>query len=552
MKRIFLAIHQLPVGWIAFALGLVIFTMTRLLPGADWELPPSAQARLDEAYIQVLQEDLLSYSLLDGEDMAHRQTRGAHVLPQTLRALLGLVTGDAGRAGVWLSLVAVLATLAGGYTLCHRILPLRGYCVITVIALAGVGSLQFAIRPDASAALGMALVIWGYAFFLAGLDREMPMRAFLSAFFFGLASYIRLELGFIWVLLALYLLILNLFPTQMKRDKMPLCAMALGGLLIVALMMWPLIHVNMKIAQTPVLPGPDAEMIFGAPVPEGYAGPSFIGRLLLGFRILLFDPIGLGMLAGLLWPVGMVISLITHRHKAVPVFWLPMMFFLVALLTLCSLITGLDSYLECLQIIAPLLLPFSVLAVVYPFFRWMQEQPRSFVESRKAWAMAVLVVYLMVQLPHVFRQLLDLTHTARLQEKSERQLVELIQAHENLPTDVPVLTDMPGVLLQAGWKPDCVLGVGGETDWEVQQVRMMNGALDPARLAGYLEKRRVQFLHFSDPDRANDLLNRIQESLEGTSVKEVAVLSGFDRELMGYLENRHQMLQVTYGPSATP
>jgi len=261
---------------------------------------------------------------------------------------------------------------------------------------------------------------------------------------------------------------LALCPTEAIENHMPLGASALGGIFIVDLMRWPLIQVNRKIAQTPILPGPDAEMIFGAPAPDGYSGPSFVGRLFLGFRILLLDPVGLGMLAGLLWPVGMVISLLSHRHKTVPFFWLPMMFFLVALMTFCSLITGLDSYLECLQIIAPLLLPFSVLAVVYPFFRWLQEQPRSFMESRKAWAMAVLAVYLMVQLPHVFRQMLDLTHAARLREKSERQLVELIKTHETLSPDVPVLTDMPGVLLQAGWRPDCVIGVVGETDWEVQ------------------------------------------------------------------------------------
>ncbi|GEM_PF-1307188 len=552
MQRILRALHQLPIGWIAFALGLFIFTMTRLLPGADWQLPPTAQARLDEAYIEVLQEDMLSYSLLENEAFVHRQTRGAHILPQMLRALLGMVIGDSTRAGIWLSMMAVLATLAGGYTLCHRILPLRGYCLITVIALAGVGSLQFAIRPDASVALGMALVIWGYAFFLAALDREMPMRAFLSAIFFGLAGYIRLELGLIWLLLAGYMLCLAVFPSQAKQNKTPLGAMALGGIFIVALMLWPLIHVNMKIAQTPILPGPDAEMIFGAPAPDGYSGPSFLGRLFLGFRVLLLDPVGLGMLAGLLWPAGMVISLLTHRHKAVPCFWLPTMFFLVALMTFCSLITGLDSYLECLQIISPLLLPFSVLAVVYPFFRWMQEEPRSFSDSRKAWAMAVLAVYLMVQLPHVFRQMLDLTHAARLREKTERQLVELIQGHENLPTDAVVLTDMPGVLLQAGWKADCVLGVGGETDWEVQQFRMMNGALNPRKLPDYLVRRKVQFVHFSDAERANALLREIQAVLPGSIVQEVAVLTGFDRELFGYLENRHQMLRITYDPSVTP
>jgi len=81
---------------------------------------------------------------------------------------------------------------------------------------------------------------------------------------------------------------------------------------------------------------------------------------------------------------------------------------------------------------------------------------------------------------------------------------------------------------------------------------MINGALNPEKLPDYLVKRKVQLMHFSNPERANDLLLDIQTSLPESSIQEVALLPGFDRELFGYLENRHQMLRITYDSSVNP
>jgi hypothetical protein len=321
--------------------------------------------------------------------------------------------------------------------------------------------------------------------------------------------------------------------------------MALGGLLLVALMLWPMVHLNMKIAGSPILPGPDADLILGAPVEAGTRGPSFIGRLMLGYRILLLDPVGLGMLAGLVWPVGMVISLLTHRHKAVPCFWLPFLFLMMILLTVSSFVTGEDSYVECLQMIAPVLLPFSALAVVYPFFRWMQQEPRTLMQSRKVWGLALLIVYMMVQLPHVFRELLDLTSAARLDEMRKLQLVELFRTYEGISAEEPILTDLPGVLLQAGWKQEGVIGVGGETDHWIQHHRYSNGNLDPRpdELPKYLVSRNVRYLHLSRPEGVAELTSALEQD---PSILSVRPVPGFSRVLPGFGESRHQLFEISY------
>jgi hypothetical protein len=507
IERFFRMFHQIPMAWTAFAIAMLLFGLTRMIPGSNWLLPDNNQSRLDLAYIEALQADIGTYSVL-GED--HQQTMGAHVLPQYLRAVLSLVAHDANRAGVWLSLVGVLASLGGMYSLSRRILPLRGFCIITMVAMAGVGSLHYAVGPDPSISLGMAFILWGFAFFASALDREYPHRALIAAVFFGLAGYIRIELSLLQIPLSLYLFLLAIFPSLPQKRRMPLGGMAVGSLLIVVLMLWPLIHNNMLIAKSPILPGPDARMILGAQFNPSSSSLPIISRIVFGFKTLLLNPIGPGIFAGLLWPLGMGISLVTHRDKSIPLFWLPMVFVSVTLLTMMSFMTGLQSYQECLQIITPILLPFSVLPIIFVVFRWFQSKPRGFMESRKVWLLVALGVYLMVQIPHAFRKALNLNGTER---DSAVDLIEGFNGQDKALLEASILTDMPDVLLAAG-KTD-VYGLGGETDWEVMSSKYSDGSLFDQKLLNYIATHRIGLLHFSDVNQEALVLRMQQLIKEG-------------------------------------
>lgn len=497
MNRFFTPFSRLPLSWIAFGLGVLVFIFTRLLPGADWRLPTDEQALLDVAYIENLREGLGSYSLI-GED--HRQTYGPHVLPQYARALLAGVAGGPDRAGIWLSLVGVFGVLSGVYALSRRILPVRGYCLIGMIALAGGGATHYAVDPDPSVALGMGLVVWGFAFFTSSLVRSMPKRALLAAALFGLAGYIRFELSLIQILLSLYLLGLSMAPASDARRGMPLGGMALGGVLVVAVVLWPLVHMNMIIAGSPILPGPDADVILGAPAAAGGTGLPFMSRFFSGFRLLMFDPTGSGIFAGLLWPVGMAISLVTGRHKAIPFFWLPLVVLTVLLLTWMSFVTGLESYRESLGIITPILLPFSILPIVYPVFVWFQRAPRNREAVLKVWLLTGLGVYLLLQAPHAVRALL---HGAPGRYEAESGWLESYKDLEPDGLSAPVLSDAPTALLKAGANE--VYGWGGETDWTIHTTKFANGEARVEALIGYLQKRSIQFVHVSNVDRLKSM-----------------------------------------------
>lgn len=494
MKRFCFPFSRLPLSWIAFGLGLIVFALTRVLPGSEWRLPADGQSKLDLAYVEQLRESLGSYSLLD-ED--HRQTYGPHVLPQYARAVLSRVTGDPNRAGIWLSLVGVFGVLSGVYALARRVLPLRGYCLICVVGLAGVGTTHYAVDPDPSIALGMGLVVWGFAFFTSSLVRNLPKRALVAAVFFGLAGYVRFELSLIQALLSIYLLGLLVFPTSPHRRGMPLGAMALGGLLVVTLLLWPLIHMNMVIAGSPILPGPDADVILGAPAGPNSYGPPLLRRFFSGFGMLMLDPAGPGIFAGLLWPLGMAISLVTGRQKSFPFFWLPMLILMVLTLTLMSFVTGQESYRESLRIITPILLPFSILPLVFPVFIWLQRRPRPEAYTCKIWLLTGLAVYFMLQAPHAVRVMLN-----RAPSRAERTSTEWLDVYPGLGPDMDpasVLTDSPADFLP--FNAATVYGWGGETDWEVHTTKYADGTPRAEDLLAYLHKSSIDYVHVSTLDR---------------------------------------------------
>ncbi len=487
LERWMAALRNAPMAWIAFACGLLVFTATRLLPGADWNAPLSPQSVLDQSFAHALRE---SWSYQVVADVP--QTYGAHVLSRHAVALVSLATGDTARAGIWLSLCGVTATLGAVYFLCRTIFPLRGFALISLLGTGALGTLQYAISPDPSLALGMALVIWGVTCFVSALEKDAASLVFLSAFLIGLASYIRLELALLWFLLALYLLALTCFDNAARARGMPLTGMAMGGLLMLALTLWPLVHRNLILTgSTAILPGIDAEWILGAPG----RGPRFNlpGRIALGFRHLILDPIGPGVFAGLLWPLGIVLSTLVNRHRSAPFLWLPLTTCMVISLASVSFITGTSSFAECMHIVTPLLFPFAAFGPVYLLFRWLQHRPHPTGLSRRAWLGTALAVFLVVQLPHAFHQVLFGDGSGSDGLDSVVEAFE--QLRENEKT-APLLSDRPELFLSAGHPR--VFGLHGETDWQAHTAKYANGSTHPRKMLRYLEKRKIQLVHLAD------------------------------------------------------
>jgi len=490
MKKIISLLDQAPLFWVAVGLGFLVFSVNRVLPGINWTSATTEQSLLDQGFVHALSNQEWAYEVVPESP----QTYGAHVLSQYLRAALSTLTGDSGRAGIWLSLVGLTATLCGIYPLSQRIFPQRGFGVITLIAAGALGALHFSLSPDPSAALGMALVVWGMTLFLTAITKRHPYDVFASGFLFGLAGYIRIELSVIWVFLACYLIGLDLFQSTKDKKGASYLPMAVGGLVTVLLVLWPMLDRNITLSGSPILPGFDANMVLGATAATGQSSADpFLSRFMDGIKLLLFSYRGPGIFAGLLWPIGMVICLFMGRHQKLPYFWLPIMVSSLLALTMLSYVTGFESYRESLLILTPLLFPFAVLPVAYGLHLWMQLDVKPDHHCRLVWCLAGLGMYLLIQLPHFLR--MGVSGNRAL----ESQRANLIEEFEHLsPTErnAMILSDMPGSFLTAGkWN---VIGLRGETDWQILTATYANGEFKPGELLDYMQLREITTIHLSD------------------------------------------------------
>lgn len=510
-------LRQAPLYWIALASALFVFALTRWILGPVDPSPAHDQALLDIGFVNHLRADLRTYSVVEGVD----QTFGPRVLSRFLTAIVSRITGDIARAGVWLSLAGVTATFAALYALCRSIFPLRGFPAVVMLAFAGLGAAQHAVSPDPAPALGMALVTWGVGFFFSALDKSLPGRVFLSAILIGLAAYIRIELALIWVLLAMYLLAQLAYDSPSKAKGLPLLGMAVGGLLQVALILWPMFDRNLSLATSPVLPGFDTEFFFGGTASDGDPVKfHFFSRFASGFTTLATSRGGLGIFAGLLWPVGVVLSFIMNRHKAIPFFWVPFVLLWVLLLTLVSPVTGFTSFRECLWITSPLLLPFSVLPPMFVLYQWMQKQTRPRSVVIRLWIVLGLGAYFFTLVPTLAT---PARGPYRLDSAADEELVAFF---ENAPglLDLPLVTDRPGLFLAAGKAH--VHGLHGETNWRIVQHKTRDGNIGMEGLRDFLndesrtlraDKEPVEWLvHLTKVD--SDLAGLLYEDSEFRTV----------------------------------
>lgn len=489
-----------PLFWPVFAFGLVVFALSRWLPGVQ-PGPGAEEARfLDQAFVRVLQERPGTYGIL--EDVP--QTFGARVLPRYLLALVSVATGDTARAGLWLSLAGLVAAMAGMYSLCLSLFPFRPFALASVGAFAGLGAVQMAFSPDPSIALGMALVVWGVVSFFSSLENVRPERIFLSGFLIGLAGYIHIELSLMWILLALYLLSLGMHNSPARARGMPLAGMAFGGVFMVLAVLWPMIDRNLMLAHSPILPGYDAERLLGAPpaADAAGAGVDWVRRFLNGFFMLARDAGALGIFAGLLWPLGIVLCTVLNRHKALPYFWVPFIILWVMILTGMSPVTGVNSFETCLRITTPLLMPFAILVLVYPLFYWFQRHEAPPGRLALGAAGLTVVAFGVVVLP----RLAGGGH-AEVPEWTERmnRVIGLFESRPELRNE-PLLTDRPGMFLGHGKQR--VHGLNGETDWSIMLAKTADGSIQPEVMLSYIQQHGIRTIHLARHD--DPLISRLE------------------------------------------
>ena len=497
MKRFLSLLDRAPLYWMAVALGVVVLGLNLHRFSGGEARGATEQNYLDDAFVESLRSGDFYYGLLPDTP----QTFGSHVLPQALTAAVSSITGDADRAGMWLSLVGVTGVLTGLYLVAIRIYPLRGFALATVVAAGGLAPLRDAISPFPSTALGMGLVVWGMALFLMALTDKKPHYIFASSICFGLASYIRIEFVLLNLILAFYLIQLNLFQASARRREPSALSMALGSLFTLAIVLWPLVHRNIMIAGTPLLPGHDAELILGAPsTVGGDLATPYLERFVQGLLQLTVSPSGPGIFAAILLPIGLVVGLILARHAKLPFFWIPVVLTTLVGLTALSWITGAESYLETLGMLTPVLLPFSFLPIAFVIERVLQASSRSAGVCRLCWAGVVVICLLLVQVPNFFPS---------LEEPSPSLDPSLVDQFAELPPRIQaasLLSDQPGVFVRGGKRN--VIGTRGQTDWSILAASTSNGGFQPDQLLTYLEVQEVEVIHLADPE--NPLISRLE------------------------------------------
>lgn len=503
MKKLLKTLDQAPMFWLAVSLGVFFFSLNRTLPDGTWDTPMTEQQLLDRAYIEAIRTGG-SYEVVPDTP----QVFGPHTLVHYLRSTVALVTGDAERAGIWLSIAGVLGTLTGLYLLAMRIYPMRGFAVGSVCAAGALGTTHFAISPDPSVALGMGFVVWGMAQFLTALTDSQPTGVFFSGVLFGLAGYIRIELSLIWLFLALYLVALHFLQSKKRENETSAISMALAGLFSLLFVLWPMVHRNVQLAGSPILPGYDAEWILGAPLMPGESVSfQFFGRFLMAFFHTTFGPNGPGVFAGLLWPIGMGLALFVGRHKHIPYFWFPVLIANLAGMTLLGTMTGRESMLQTLEILTPLLVPFAFLPIVLFLEQLFSRSEFSTDQMRLCWIGAVVGFVILIQIPNYLRN--PRRNTIPIPPES------WVEIYGKLPAeirDATVLSDRPGALVSAG--KFNVIGTKGQTDWSILSTATASGNFRYEALLKFLRNRNVQVIHLAD--RENDLVDQLK-LLDGAS-----------------------------------
>lgn len=486
-----------PIFWTAFASSLLLFSALRVLPPLRASTVRTEAFALDLGFVQQLSTTNLSYSVIPDVP----QTFGERVLPRYLLALGSMVTGKPEATGLTISLMSLVATLAGVCLLARMVLPSREFMVVCGLTTASISGIQLGFSPDPSMLLGSAFVIWAFYFFLSAVGDGWPYRIFLSAQLIGLAAYIRLELAFLWVPMALYLIGVGFFKTPPKAKGLPLVAMALAGIFQMALILWPMMDRNLQLTGIAILPGLDAERVLG--VSGAPASFSLAGRLVEGLKILMLDRTGLGVFLGLLWPVGMVMVSLRYKHASAPFVWVVLPFLLLLGLVLLSPVTGRESFRESLTMLTPSLIPLAVYPLAWILMQALDSTEKTAKSVFTAWTIVGGVSVLMALLP-------TLTHASRGQgytsvAEGDTALLEWFENDGRL-RNASLMTDRPGMFLRAGKQE--VFGVRGETDWRVFAARKADGSVDAFRFNQFLKDNEIVLLHLAQID--NPLVEQLR------------------------------------------
>lgn len=479
-----------PMFWNAFALSLLFFAITRFIPGLSWTAAVGDAHALDLGVVTRLQENPMFYGISEELPLL----LGPRTMIRYLLLAVGSLIGSWPAAGVWISLVATVATIAGVIRLAHTVLPLREYTLLCGVAAAGLGAFHFGWSADPAVAVGSALLIWSLYFYLSMFENGTPHRVLISALLIGLAAYIRIEMMLIAVPMILYLALVGFVHPTPRVKQLPRPAMALSLFFMLALMLWPMVDQNMvQTGSSPILPGYDAQQISGAPGMPGAVPLG--GQFLLALKTLALDPQGLGLVFGVLWVIGLVyLHLWEVKRQTAPWAWAVIPVFWLLSLLFTSPMLGNEGFQETLRMGAPMLLPLALYVPGKLTYELLQKN--TFADDRRYvyWLACCAGGYLLALLPGLFLAQRGSDPFAVTSETA------LIQAFEERPAlrNERLATDRPGLFLQAGKRE--VFGLRGETDWRIFTLKNADGRLDPERTAAFMRRENIRLLHLSSLD----------------------------------------------------
>lgn len=467
--------------WLYMAVSVMFLGLFLNLSG-EYTAPPTDSLLMDQAVAwHWYQEGQFG---VDGQTVP----MGSHTLTRVLLSLVVRMTGDFNAAGLWLSLVGLVATFGALQPITRSIFPTRAFRMAVGISLAAAGAMHMAFQPDPTIAIGMALLSWAVALFITTLHGAAVERLFGAALLLGLAGLIHLQLAFLWIGMVAYLLVQHLFFRNRNRG-VSIFAVLLGGTAIIAVLLWPMIHSNMMTTQTGIFPGPDAtQIVTNKTIDPSLQSeqPGMVELLASSWSTLTVNSGGFGIVWGLFWPVGLVLATVFARKQEMPWFWLFFILFAGIVFAGYATLGGTQSFTECVLISVPLLIPFAVLVPVYVAFLIVQHRLMD-PQNTFLWALLLTVCVACSMVPRNF------TEEPRYDQHIAAQ--KMVLQYFAGGSDAPVLTDSPGLLCYHGKKN--VIDIDGRTDGRMIRTKFANGDVDPIDLVAKMRENGVRYIYLA-------------------------------------------------------
>ncbi len=492
----------LPLAMLVILVGLQLLARRQLGLG---QALADEDAYANLAVLQCLDQHGTYGFMADTPIPAHRDVLWRLVLWLALP-----VAGSPYRAAVLAGVVCAGLTLLVMARLARLLFSFRPFTLYTMLLVTLIPGFLPAVISGSAAPLATLLVSWACLLHIEGLLGRHPPLSVNLAFAVGLACWVRIEFGLLWLLFALHAGLIALATgSGRERARFDLLAFRVArGLLLIAVYLVPLVIWNLTVIQAPWARLADTSLTLGAPG----GGPFLWLRESLAlvrwalpesYRLFAATPLLAGAWALVLFAVGAVVLLVLGlafvEERA---FTLPVLA-AVVLPAGCAVIypwAGFDAAPLLYSSLAPVLglviafgvfrLPFLVASA---WGRWRQARPETW--GINAW---------LITMGSIVLALCALESAACVRE-TWRNMADHLALRDAVARQWPAggeapprcLTDAPGWL--AWYFPARIMDVQGMAYPPMLKCHRRWGALDADRLMEALRAQPPELLLLTGP-----------------------------------------------------